>query len=74
MSNKYQIAKTFRDGNTWYVQGQVVDLDKADELLAARCIVPLVEISPKNEKKHVETADKKNVGAETRDTKQKGGF
>jgi len=66
---KYQAAKTFKNCDKWYVQGQVVDLDKADELLAARVIVPLVEVPAK---KTAETADKKNVGAETRDGKQKG--
>jgi len=70
-SNKYQVAKTFRDGDKWYAQGQIVELASAGEFLAARVIVPLVEVVTGG-RKPVETADKKNIGAETRDGKQKG--
>jgi hypothetical protein len=69
---KYQVAKTFRDGDMWYTQGQLADFDKgADELLAARVIVPLVEVPAK---KTIETADKKLDGAENavKNQKQKG--
>ena len=73
--SKYQIAKTFRDGDKWYVAGETADFEKADELLAARVIVPFVEVPAK---KKIESAEKTTAGAEnavkTLNPKQKGGF